>query len=446
MWKNGEIKKDYNQKISIEKVKGFIIERIYKYLPKDSADFCLALSIGYKTGLSKEVTESFRTNNLAHMLAISGLHVSYLILIINTLLKPIRIKTKLILTIIFLLFFMQLVGNTASVNRACIVVILNLFASVIYRKSDQVTNLAISAGIILLINPYSIMDLSFIYSYIGTIGIIIMYPILKSKTEIFIIKCVRINNNYLQENYGLIKKIFMKFTKYIIEMLLISISVNTILMPIIIYNNNNIPLVFIFSNLIISPILILCIIFSMIIVIIYVVPLNIYCIINKFYSFLVNIIIIVTKYFSNLSVLDVIVVTPSILSVLLAYFFITLFIYLEKNEQVKKQIFYYIKKYFSLKKVFVLISCVIILFSFLKFRKRELKVYFVDVGQGDCTLIVTPNNKKILIDGGGSLSEEYDIGKSILQPYLLDRKIKTIDFLIISHFDFDHVRSVYFTL
>lgn len=446
MWKNGEIKKDYNRKISIEKVKGFIIERIYKYLPKDSADFCLALSIGYKTGLSREVTESFRTNNLAHMLAISGLHVSYLILIINTLLKPIRIKTKLILTIIFLLFFMQLVGNTASVNRACIVVILNLFASVIYRKSDQVTNLAISAGIILLINPYSIMDLSFIYSYIGTIGIIVMYPILKSKTEIFIIKCVRINNNYLQENYGLIKKIFMKFTKYIIEMLLISISVNTILMPIIIYNNNNIPLVFIFSNLIISPILILCIIFSMIIVIIYVVPLNIYCIINKFYSFLVNIIIIVTKYFSNLSVLDVIVVTPSIFSVLLAYFFITLFIYLEKNEQVKKQIFYYIKKYFSLKKVFVLISCVIILFSFLKFRKRELKVYFVDVGQGDCTLIVTPNNKKILIDGGGSLSEEYDIGKSILQPYLLDRKIKTIDFLIISHFDFDHVRSVYFTL
>lgn len=297
MWKNGEIKKDYNRKISIEKVKGFIIERIYKYLPKDSADFCLALSIGYKTGLSREVTESFRTNNLAHMLAISGLHVSYLILIINTLLKPIRIKTKLILTIIFLLFFMQLVGNTASVNRACIVVILNLFASIIYRKSDQVTNLAISAGIILLINPYSIMDLSFIYSYIGTIGIIVMYPILKSKTEIFIIKCVNINNNYSQKKHGLIIKNFMKFTKYIIEMLLISISVNSLLMPIIIYNNNNIPLVFIFSNLIISPVLILCIIFSMIIVIIYVVPLNIYCIINKFYSFLVNIIIIVTKYF-----------------------------------------------------------------------------------------------------------------------------------------------------
>jgi len=144
--------------------------------------------------------------------------------------------------------------------------------------------------------------------------------------------------------------------------------------------------------------------------------------------------------------LDIIVVTPSILSVLLAYFFITLFIYLEKNEQVKKQIFYHIKIYFSLKKAFLLISCVIILFSFLKFKQRELKVYFVDVGQGDCTLIVTPNNKKILIDGGGSLSEEYDIGKSILQPYLLDRKIKTIDFLIISHFDFDHVRSVYFTL
>ena len=105
MWKNGKIKKDYNQKISIEKIKEFIIERIYKYLPKDSADFCLALSIGYKTGLSKEVTENFRTNNLAHMLAISGLHVSYLIFIINTLLKPIKTNAKFILIMVFLLFF-----------------------------------------------------------------------------------------------------------------------------------------------------------------------------------------------------------------------------------------------------------------------------------------------------------------------------------------------------
>ena len=69
---------------------------------------------------------------------------------------------------------------------------------------------------------------------------------------------------------------------------------------------------------------------------------------------------------------------------------------------------------------------------------NDLKIYFIDVGQGDSTLIVTPTNKKILIDGGGSST--YDVGKNTLIPYLLDRKIKEIDYVIISHFDQDHVR------
>ena len=64
----------------------------------------------------------------------------------------------------------------------------------------------------------------------------------------------------------------------------------------------------------------------------------------------------------------------------------------------------------------------------------------IDVGQGDSTLIVTPNDKTILIDGGGSPS--YDVGANILVPYLLDRKINKIDYVMISHFDEDHVGGI----
>ena len=71
---------------------------------------------------------------------------------------------------------------------------------------------------------------------------------------------------------------------------------------------------------------------------------------------------------------------------------------------------------------------------------HDLKIFFIDVGQGDATLIITPNDKTILIDGGGS--DTYDVGKNILVPYLLDRKIKTIDYIIISHFDQDHVGGI----
>lgn len=64
----------------------------------------------------------------------------------------------------------------------------------------------------------------------------------------------------------------------------------------------------------------------------------------------------------------------------------------------------------------------------------------IDVGQGDSTLIITPKNKKILVDGGGS--ETYEVGENVVKPYLLKEKIIKLDYVIISHFDSDHVKGI----
>ena len=71
---------------------------------------------------------------------------------------------------------------------------------------------------------------------------------------------------------------------------------------------------------------------------------------------------------------------------------------------------------------------------------KKLEIHFVDVGQGDACLIITPLNKKILIDGGGSEFGSFNVGEKTLLPYLLDRRINKLDYIIISHFDSDHVR------
>ena len=94
------------------------------------------------------------------------------------------------------------------------------------------------------------------------------------------------------------------------------------------------------------------------------------------------------------------------------------------------------------RKVIIVIVAIIITFFVIKIAPTDLKIHFVNVGQGDCTLIITPKNKTILIDGGGS--ETYNVGENILLPYLLDRKIIKIDYMFISHFDTDHVRTVYY--
>lgn len=96
--------------------------------------------------------------------------------------------------------------------------------------------------------------------------------------------------------------------------------------------------------------------------------------------------------------------------------------------------------------VCTIITVLTIVFIYIKCDFNELKVFFIDVGQGDSTLIITPNNKKILIDGGGSEFGSFDVGEKTLLPYLLSRKIKNIDYVIISHFDSDHVRTEYLQL
>ena len=89
-------------------------------------------------------------------------------------------------------------------------------------------------------------------------------------------------------------------------------------------------------------------------------------------------------------------------------------------------------------KLIVIIMIIVVFinnFCFIIFK--PFTVSFIDVGQGDSCLIQTSSNKVVLIDGGGL--ENYDIGENVLLPYLLNKRIWKIDYIIISHFDFDHV-------
>ena len=69
--------------------------------------------------------------------------------------------------------------------------------------------------------------------------------------------------------------------------------------------------------------------------------------------------------------------------------------------------------------------------SLIFYEKQNLEIHFLDVGQGDCTLIITPENRKILIDGGNN--EGYDNGENVVAPYLLKNGITKIDYVVISH-------------
>lgn len=404
--------------VELEKVKilkssnGSFIHNIQKYirdtingtLTDEEGNLLLAILLGDKDKLSEDIQESFKTSNLSHMLAVSGAHVSYIILGLTYVLQNSIIgkKNGKIVCIIFLLAFMAITNFTPSVTRACIMAILTLLSSIIYRKSDVYTNISVAALITLIFNPYSLLDLGFQLSYGGTIGIIIFIK-------------------RIQE-----KKSNSKVINYIKQMALVSIYANIIIIPIMMYHFNTVSFTFIISNIMASPILGIIVItgFLFIIASITVKPLT--RLIAIFIKPILSILIKISQICSKLPFSNILVVTPYMFNVISYYAIILYCIKSKKNNKCKIIICLLI--------VLILINFIIYIFP------QKLRIFFIDVGQGDSTLIITPDKKTVLIDGGGS--DSFDVGEKVLLPYLLDRRILKIDYVLISHFDTDHCGGI----
>lgn len=388
----------------IHNIQKYIKDTINGTLTDEEGNLLLAILLGDKDKLSEDIQESFKTSNLSHMLAVSGAHVSYIILGLTYVLQNSIIgkKNEKIVCIIFLLFFMAITNFTPSVTRACIMAVLTLFSGIIYRKSDVYTNISVAALITLIFNPYNLLDLGFQLSYGGTIGIIIFIK-------------------RIQE-----KKSNSKVINYIKQMALVSIYANIIIIPIMMYHFNTVSFTFIISNIMASPILGIIVItgFLFIIASITVKPLT--RLIAIFIKPILSILIKISQICSKLPFSNILVVTPYMFNVISYYAIILYCIKSKKNNKCKIIICLLI--------VLILINFIIYIFP------QKLRIFFIDVGQGDSTLIITPDKKTVLIDGGGS--DSFDVGEKVLLPYLLDRRILKVDYVLISHFDTDHCGGI----
>ena len=412
-------------------IKQKIINNVNKILPEHTKDLFLGILIGYDDNLSENIEISFRKSSLTHLLAVSGSHIAYIITGIAVSLKMLKIPKKAvnILTSIFLILFMYIVDFSPSVVRASIMGIILLFSAILYRENDILTTISISILLILLENPYKILNVGLILSYFATIGIICGSK-LKTKKE---------------EESNLLKNII----SYLKELVLVTVFANIFVLPITVYNFNTVSLTFVISNLIAGILIGPITIGGFILAIVSLINLKLTFVISIPYNLLLELLIYSTKLTSIAPFAEIFVPTPSIIFVIFYYlilFIVLLYFQLMKKENKrffeKKYIIYInyfkemIKKnYKFLITIFILIT---VIFSILKTIPKDLKIYFIDVGQGDSTLIITPTNKKILIDSGGAETGNFDVGKSTLFPYLLDRGITTLDYICISHFDSDH--------
>ncbi len=377
-------------KKKIYKIRNNIISNFNNNLSKNNSALLSGIILGVTDKISKDVIENFQKSSLTHTLAISGENFMYIILIFKLASKRIRLKNFMnIITILSLIFFMELTGNTSSVIRAGIMTIIIILSKLLHRKYDFLTSLFLSLLVQIIYNPYCIFDVGLILSYSGVLGLAFFYKPLNSKIK----------------------------SKLICGIL----ATNIAIIPIIMYNFNIISFSFLITNLL-SSFLIEIITILGFISIFFRLKI-IYFILNHF----LNILEIIISYFSLIPFSKVYVTTPSFLSITI-YYVLVLSIFKLKKDKAKKTIV-----------TFLTITIIALNTNYSSlFGTDRIKISFLDVGQGDCT-VIQHKNKIVLIDGGGSSNSEYEIGKNIVIPSLLDKKIKKINYIIVSHFDTDHV-------
>lgn len=372
-----------------KKIFYFIKQKIINRLNNNS--YLYTFIIGDKSKLPKEVTTSYQKNGISHLFAISGMHITLLSSMLLKILKKLKIKenTRYLLTTIFLLFYLSITGLSPSVLRGVLFFILFSINNLYYFYIKPTNLFIITLSITLLINENYIYDIGFQYSYSISLALIIMSKYLTSK-------------NYF---LGLLKVSIVSF--------LISI-------PISLYNFFEINLLSIFYNIIFVPY-----------VTIIVFPLSLITFILPITTPIFNIsIIILEKVSLLLSKVEVLTFSFPRLNISIYILYTYLIIIFLKGIKINQK-----------KNFYPLIILIIIHYIYPTFTKTTY-LKMINVGQGD-SILLHSNNHSILIDTGGIISyqddTEYSLVTSITIPLLKSLGIRKLDYLILTHGDYDHM-------
>ena len=161
---------------SVVMMRDFFAERIRMQIGEPEVSLGLSYLLGMKTGLPKSLSENLRTVGLTHIVVASGAHLSILVEVAKKIFGKISRRAGLVFSIVFIVFFMSMVGWTPSIMRAGVMTILSLIAWYVGRKIAPWRLILMVAAFTLVINPEYIINLAWLLSFASFGGIMILGP------------------------------------------------------------------------------------------------------------------------------------------------------------------------------------------------------------------------------------------------------------------------------
>lgn len=169
-----------------EEIRNYITKTLRKNMPLGAAAVADAMLTGRTTKIANGTLVGYRYSGLAHLFAVSGFHLtlwsSLIVSVLSKIIREIKPKKYIIFAadILFVLFYMTLVGFTKSVIRAGIMITIVEFGKLIGKSADSLNSLFVALGVILIINPFAAMSVSLLMSFLSVLGLIIFAPAVQS--------------------------------------------------------------------------------------------------------------------------------------------------------------------------------------------------------------------------------------------------------------------------
>ncbi|MFA5536485.1 MAG: DNA internalization-related competence protein ComEC/Rec2 [Bacillota bacterium] len=374
-----------------------------------------ALILGDKTALEAGVKSLFLTLGMMHLLAVSGLHVGFLLILANLVGAILKLKRRnaFILTVALLVVYAALTNFTPSVVRAALMAFVLLLGNLLGRERDFYTSIALAAFVLLLYNPFYLFYSGFQLSFLATWGLVYFIPLV----NLLIPKKFPIRNAIAVPIAAQIA--VLPFTAYYFNLIsLVGLPANLLLVPIagIIVIIGLLALFFSVALPVLAPLLLI--------------PLGA----------AIDLLLKVFDPIGQLPWSSIIVKTPSILAIILYYLVLIGLREVLLNPGLRAGL--------ATKRKQFLLGMLILALAMAggkQLQPKPLEIVFLDVGQGDAIFMRTPRGTTMLLDGGGSpgwQETDFRVGREVVVPYLQRQGIKKVDLLISSHPDTDHMQGL----
>ena len=374
---------------------------VLKNMSSETGGIMMAMLMGDKSEIEEEIKDLYQKNGISHILAISGLHISFLGLVLYQLFRrggcPFGVAG--ILSGILLFLYVLMIGMPISAMRAFLMLLLRIGADVSGRKFDMATAVSLSACITIVSQPLYLGDAGFLMSYGAIAGILLILPAMETVVP---------------------------------KWMATSLAIQLMLNPILLYYYFELPPYSVFLNLLIIPLasVLLTLGVSASIVSILVPGLGntafFFCdIILKFMQS-------INVWANKLPFSSIVLGRPSIFLIIVYYVLVVAVVCFWKvrGKKEKKRIGYVMGLFIAFG-----------LLSYFHHRTNgNLMMQFLDVGQGDCILICGPNGGNYMVDAGSS--DVNACAKYRVVPALKAQGITRLDFVFVTHGDSDHYGGI----